>query len=114
MDHPFWKRLFKLTEDKDLNTLKNCGVDEIWIDTRQRFGCDAGVAALSQKEEKLKVESELKKIEQTPQKTEAPVSLQVELIAAKKIHTKLKRLLSPYSAMCAWAMHLNLMMRYRW
>lgn len=45
---------------------------------------DADVAPLSQKEEELKVESVLKKIEQIPQKTEAPVSLQVELIAAKK------------------------------
>ena len=90
MDHPFWKRSFKLTEDKDLHTLKNCGVDEIWIDTSKGLDVDAGVAALLQKEEELKVESELKKIEQTPQKTEAPVSFQVELIVAKKIHTKTK------------------------
>lgn len=90
MDHPFWKRSFKLTEDKDLNTLKNCGVDEIWIDTSKGLDIDAGVVALLQKEEELKVECELKKIEQTPQKTEAPVSFQVELIAAKKIHTKTK------------------------
>ncbi|BBJ22771.1 HD-GYP domain-containing protein [Candidatus Nitrotoga sp. AM1P] len=90
MDHPFWKRSFKLTEDKDLNTLKNCGVDEIWIETNKGLDVDAGVATLSQKEEDIKIESELKKIEQTPQKTEAPVSLQVELIAAKKIHTKTK------------------------
>ena len=38
MDHPFWKHSFKLTEDNDLNTLKNCGVDEIWIDTH-RYKC---------------------------------------------------------------------------
>ncbi len=56
MDHPFWKRLFKLTEDKDLNTLKNCGVDEIWIDTSKGLDVDTDVAALSQKEEKLKIE----------------------------------------------------------
>ena len=90
MDHPFWKRSFKLTEDKDLNTLKNCGIDEIWIDTSKGLDVDAGVVALLQKEEELKVESELKKIEHTPQKTEAPVSFQVELIAAKKLHTKTK------------------------
>lgn len=90
MDHPFWKRSFKLAEDKDLNTLKNCGVDEVWIDTSKGLDVDAGVAALSQKEGELKVESELNKIEQTSQKTEVPVSLQVELIAAKKIHTKTK------------------------
>ncbi|CAH1906200.1 Cyclic di-GMP phosphodiesterase [Candidatus Nitrotoga sp. HW29] len=90
MDHPFWKGSFKLTEDKDLNTLKNCGVDEVWIDTSKGLDVDAGVAALSQAEGELKVESELKKIEQTSQKTGVPVSLQVELIAAKKIHTKTK------------------------
>lgn len=91
MDHPFWKNSFMLTEDKDLNTLKNCGVDEVWIDTSVGLDIDADVAALSQKEAEFKVESELKKIEQIPQKTEVLVSLQAELIAAKKIHTKAKK-----------------------
>ncbi len=90
MDHPFWKQSFKLTDDNDLNTLKNCGVDEIWIDTSLGLDVDSGVAAHSQSESELKVENELKKIEQTPQKTEALVSLQIELIAAKKLHTKTK------------------------
>ena len=90
MDHPFWKQSFKLTDDNDLNTLKNCGVDEIWIDTSLGLDVDSGVAAHSQSEAELKVENELKKIEQTPQKTEALVSLQIELIAAKKLHTKTK------------------------
>jgi HD-GYP domain-containing protein (c-di-GMP phosphodiesterase class II) len=90
MDHPFWKSSFKLTEDNDLNTLKNCGVDEIWIDTSLGLDVDAGVATHSQNEEALKVESELKKVEHTPHKIEALVSLQIELIAAKKLHTKTK------------------------
>ncbi|RFC35592.1 MAG: HD-GYP domain, c-di-GMP phosphodiesterase class II (or its inactivated variant) [Candidatus Nitrotoga sp. SPKER] len=90
MDHPFWKRSFKLTDNNDLNTLKSCGVAEIWIDTSKGLDIDAGITALSQKEGEFKVESELKKIEQTPLKIEVPVSLQVELIAAKKIHTKTK------------------------
>ena len=91
MDHPFWKNSFKLTDDNDLNTLKNCGVDEIWIDTSLGLDVDSGVTAHSQSEEGLKVENELKKIEQTPQKTEALVSLQIELIAAKKLHAKAKK-----------------------
>lgn len=90
MDHPFWKNSFKLTENKDLNTLKNCGVTEIWIDTNIGLDVDTGVTALSQQEEELKVESELRKIEQTSQKTVALVSLQNELIVAKKIHTQTK------------------------
>jgi HD-GYP domain-containing protein (c-di-GMP phosphodiesterase class II) len=90
MDHPFWKNSFKLAEDKDLNTLKNCGVDEVWIDTGLGLDVNAGVVTHSQNEEVLKVESELTKIEQAPQKTEALVSLQIELIAAKKLHAKAK------------------------
>lgn len=90
MDHPFWKNSFKLTENKDLNTLKNCGVTEIWIDTSIGLDVDTGVTALSQQEEELKVESELRKIEQTSQKTVTLVSLQNELIVAKKLHTKTK------------------------
>jgi len=90
MDHPFWKNSFKLTEDKDFNTLKNCGVDEVWIDTGLGLDVNAGVVTHSQNEEVLKVESELTKIEQAPQKTEALVSLQIELIAAKKLHAKAK------------------------
>lgn len=90
MEHPFWKKSFKLSEDKDLNSLKNCGVVEIWIDTSKGLDVDAGVAAHSQQEEELKVESELKKIAQTPQKAAATLSLQNELVAAKKLHTKTK------------------------
>ena len=90
MDHPFWKKSFKLTEVNDLNTLKNCEVLEIWIDTNKGLDVDVDVTALSQLEEKLKVENELKKIEQSLQKTEACVSLHAELVAAKKILSKAK------------------------
>jgi putative nucleotidyltransferase with HDIG domain len=90
MDHPFWKRSFKLTDEKDLITLKNCGVDEIWIDTSLGMDVDTGVTALLQNEEELNVENELKNIERSPQKNTVLVPLQVELIAAKKIHSKTK------------------------
>jgi len=90
MDHPFWKKSFKLTEYKDFNTLKNCGVVEIWIDTSRGLDVNADIATLSQQEEELKVESELKKIEQSAQEAETYVSLQAELITAKKILTEAK------------------------
>jgi HD-GYP domain-containing protein (c-di-GMP phosphodiesterase class II) len=90
MDHPFWKRSFKLTDEKDLITLKNCGVDEIWIDTSLGMDVDTGVTALLQNEQELNVENDLKNIEQSPQKNTVLVPLQVELIAAKKIHSKTK------------------------
>ncbi|MDO8334971.1 MAG: DUF3391 domain-containing protein, partial [Nitrosomonas sp.] len=33
LEHPFWRKSFKLNAQKDLNTLIKCGVDEVWIDT---------------------------------------------------------------------------------
>ncbi len=94
MDNPFWINSFKLTEEKDLNTLKNCGVDEIWIDTSLGMDVDPGVTALLQNEEELKVENELNKIEQSPQKNTVLAPFQVELIAAKKIHSKTKEVVA--------------------
>lgn len=90
MQHPFWKQSFKLIETKDLHTLQNCGVDEIWIDTSLGLDVDSGVTAFTQNEEISKIENELKKIVQTPLATTVPVSLQNELIAAKKLHNKAK------------------------
>lgn len=90
MQHPFWTSSFKLTKEKDLHTLQNCGVDELWIDTKLGLDVDHGVMAATQKEEATKIENELQKIIQTPQTTIVPVSLQDELIAAKKLHNKAK------------------------
>ena len=33
MNHPFWKNAFLLSDQKDLEKLKNCGLTELWIDT---------------------------------------------------------------------------------
>lgn len=90
MQHPFWTSSFKLTKEKDLHTLQNCGVDELWIDTKLGLDVDHVVMAATQKEEATKIENELQKIIQTPQTTIVPVSLQDELIAAKKLNNKAK------------------------
>jgi hypothetical protein len=33
--HPFWRKSFKLDDQKDLDKLLNCSVGEIWIDTNK-------------------------------------------------------------------------------
>ena len=33
LKHPFWKSSFKLTDIKDINTIKNSGISHVWIDT---------------------------------------------------------------------------------
>lgn len=34
MEHPFWKKSFELTDPKDLKTLHEFGIHEVWIDTK--------------------------------------------------------------------------------
>jgi len=41
MDHPFWKKSFLLSEYADLNTLKQCGVKEVWIDISKGLDVEA-------------------------------------------------------------------------
>ena len=31
-DHPFWRSAFLLTDPDDLKSLKECGIQEVWID----------------------------------------------------------------------------------
>ena len=33
LEHPFWRKSFKLVQQKDLDKLVSCDLDEIWIDT---------------------------------------------------------------------------------
>lgn len=86
LQNPFWKKSFKLTEKKDLNTLLNCGLDELMIDTDK--GLDVAINIPNEPEPVVpKVESKTSVIKKTVQH----VSMQEELDAAKKVHAKTKK-----------------------
>ena len=90
MEHPFWKKSFKLTEPKDLQTLQNCGIHELWIDTDK--GLDVADSASGQNEAEVKQNIELKFLEAVQSQTirVSAVSMQQEIEQARKIHTKTK------------------------
>ncbi len=83
MDHPFWKKSFKIAKQEDLDTLKNCGLDEIVIDTSKGLDVEACV-------DKNPVEAKPNEIASVKKEVQVSVSLQEELVAAKRIHTKTK------------------------
>ncbi len=85
IDHPFWKKSFKLAEQKDLNTLHKCGLEEIWIDTSKGLDVEVSVADDSQV-----MEGEVNNQPLVAKEVTARVSVQDELVAAKRIHTKAK------------------------
>lgn len=94
LEHPFWRKSFKLDDPKDLQKLIHSGVDEIWIDTNK--GLD--VALVTVTESAKESEFELAKPEPEPTKTPLVVKKQIsfdeELVAAKKIHTKAKKVVT--------------------
>jgi HD-GYP domain-containing protein (c-di-GMP phosphodiesterase class II) len=88
MDHPFWKKSFKLTDANDLITLSECGILEVWIDTDK--GLDTVSDALLEDEARTKVDDTLHSAALSATKPVPRLSLQAELEQARKTHTKAK------------------------
>lgn len=91
LEHPFWRKSFKLDNQKDFDKLLNCNLDEIWIDTDK--GLDVAV------DEKPVASSDASNTDAAKPPVEAPrpakkaaspVSMEDELNSAKKIHNKAK------------------------
>ncbi len=84
LEHPFWRKSFKLEQQKDLDKLLNSKLTEIWIDTSRGLDVEEtkrvdAVASQAVIEPKQPVKK--------PVKT---VSLEQELDVAKKLHSKTK------------------------
>ena len=47
MEHPFWKAKFLLEGDKDLQRIRDSGIDEVWIDVSKGLDLPAGRSAQS-------------------------------------------------------------------
>ena len=83
IDHPFWKKAFLLDQQKDLDALLTCGIEELWIDTD--LGLDVESAAAPDVEP---AGSSDKKPKQENIEAEPPVILSDELKRARKIHSQ--------------------------
>ncbi len=92
LEHPFWRKSFTLDNPKDLEKLIDCGLDEIWIDTRKGLDVAADQTVTEpQSNVKPAVDAEPQKIKKNPVPS---VSIEEELESAKKIHSKAKTLVS--------------------
>lgn len=84
MEHPFWKKSFKLEQQKDLDSLTGSNTDEIWIDTSKGLDVEITEPAMAA------IEPEIEKSSRPVKKPVAPVSLEKEMEAARKLHGKTK------------------------
>lgn len=89
LEYPFWRKSFKLNQQKDLDKLVSCELDEIWIDTCKGLG----VAD----DQKISVENpqfvkliNTDNLGQSVKKTVARIAVEEELDTAKKIQQKAK------------------------
>jgi putative nucleotidyltransferase with HDIG domain len=89
MDHPFWKKAFLLSADEDLNALKTCGIQEIWIDTEKGLDIGSESVVSTSAEEKKKVEDELLQIAKEPS-PEPHAPMHEELERARKLQARSK------------------------
>jgi HD-GYP domain-containing protein (c-di-GMP phosphodiesterase class II) len=78
--HPFWRKSFMLDQQKDLDELRVCGTEELWIDT------DRGLDVESAEVPKEKTEDDASQQEKA--ESEPPVVLVDEIRRARKIHTQ--------------------------
>lgn len=90
MDHPFWKKSFELSDPKELHTLQNCTLQEVWIDTDKGLDVESSAQVISTGEDKHKIEQELQRALATAHKSEPRISIQQELDRARKLQAKSK------------------------
>lgn len=88
MDHPFWKKSFELTEAKDLKTLAECGISEVWIDTDKGLDTESETENSSQEETDEKINISLRQAALSTIKPVTRVSMQEEIEIARKVHSK--------------------------
>ena len=90
MDHPFWKKAFKLENEKDLHALKASGIDELWIDISKGLDVESeSEQSPAANEEKTMVT--LPTAAGGDKKQERQVALHEETPRAQKLHTKAKK-----------------------
>lgn len=87
LEHPFWRKSFKLDQQKDLDKLLGCSFDEIWIDTDKGLDVKNLQSDIKINPDSSKSIAEYAKPVKKPQPS---VSIEEEMDAAKKIHSKAK------------------------
>ncbi|MBS0422915.1 MAG: HD-GYP domain-containing protein [Proteobacteria bacterium] len=89
LEHPFWKKSFKLEQQEDLDTLVSCNLDEIWIDTSK--GLDvAGDEEMPMENPQSAKPVNTVSVAPPVKKPVMRVSVEEELDTAKKIQNKAK------------------------
>ncbi|MBV6448729.1 HD-GYP domain-containing protein [Nitrosomonas sp.] len=89
LEYPFWRKSFKLNQQKDLDKLVSCGLDEIWIDTCKGLDVADDQKTSVENPQPVKLIN-TDNLGQSVKKTVARIAVEEELNTAKKIQQKAK------------------------
>ncbi|WP_038054076.1 HD-GYP domain-containing protein [Thioalkalivibrio sp. ALJ1] len=84
MEHPFWRTHFLLNDPKDLDTLRNSSIREVWIDTAKGRDLEGAGEAVMEAEREAQVQASLQAAA-TVERHQEPVSTAEELQRAATI-----------------------------
>ena len=91
LDNPFWRRRFRLITPKQLKTLQESGVPDVWIDTGKGRDVDTDTPIVTEEEENQQVEEVLHEaVDFAPKELTPSVALHEEVDRARKTHNKAK------------------------
>lgn len=84
MEHPFWRSGFVITNPKDIQTILQSSIKEVWIDASKGLDVPDGRVAISEEQAVAQVEEALSQLA-TQKRELSPVSTADELQRAAKI-----------------------------
>lgn len=89
MEHPFWRSSFLLNSEKDLHSLRESSIQEVWIDTSKGLDVADGVEIVNENEIEAKVEDRIHQVASSSGELEK-TSIKEELSRAAKICARSK------------------------
>ena len=90
MEHPFWRNSFVITDQKDIERIRESSIQEVWIDSAKGIDVAPDEPAISEAETEAQVDAELNMAAQAVRET-APASTSEELVRAARICAQAKR-----------------------
>lgn len=92
MDHPFWRASFLLSDPADLKTLRECGIQEVWIDSERGLDVADEAVSVTETATRERVDETLSSLAMPAvPSSEIRVSFKEELVRAHQIQAQAKK-----------------------
>ncbi len=91
MEHPFWKKSFLVDNAQTLKAIRECGIQELWIDVSKGEDVAADAGEFSEQDESIKIDEALGAVSANERTDELRVGLGEEMEHARNVLARSKR-----------------------